>query len=181
MVADNMTEWTPSLLLEWSHFEADPHPGAYQDAMPVIRYDCNWTIESHKSGKSLFFVIRNIQLTACLIRNLSWVRAHAADDTLLEHVRGCFDMAEYLRPDMEKEMAAEFTPKQYPVRGSNEEEHMQCSRQDSRVVLGHLDGIHQRLADGIAKYESETDYGRNTKAQARYGRMFGEMRSSRSA
>lgn len=176
-----MTEWSPSMLLEWSHFEADPHPGAYQDAMPVIRYDCNWTIESHKSGKSLFFAIRNIRLTACLVRNLSWVRAHAADGALLEHVRGCFDMAEYLRPEMEKEMAAEFTTKQYPVRGSNEEERMQLSRQDSRVVLGHLDGIHQKLSAEIAKYESETDYGRNTAAQAKYGRMFDEMRSSRSA
>lgn len=174
-----MTKWTPSMLLEWNHFEADPHPGAYQDAMPVIRYDCNWTIESHKSDESLFFTIRDIRLTACLIRNLSWVRVHVADDMLLEHVRGCFDMAEYLRPEMENEMAAEFAPRQYPVRGSSEEERKQYSRQDSRVVLGHLDCIHQKLSEEISKYESETDYGRNTAVQAKYGRMFGEMRGSR--
>ena len=175
-----MTEWTPSERLEWHHFEADPHPGTYQDALPVIRYDCGWIVESHKSGGSLFFTIQNIRLTTSLVRNLSWVRRKMADNTLLEHVQGCFDLAEYLRPDMEREMAAEFASKQYPVRGSNEEERRQHSRQDSRVVLGYLDHIHQRLSTEITKYELDTGYGQIAEKQARYTRMFEEMRRSRS-
>lgn len=178
---DNITEWTPSTRLEWDHFEADAHPGAYQDALAVIRYDCNWVVESHKDGGSLFFTIQNIRLTAGLIRNLSWVRRGMADDALLAHVRGCFDLAEHLRPDMEDVLAAKFSQKRYPVRGSNEEERRQYSLQDSREALGHLDGIHQMLSSEIARYESETEYGRNAKVQNEYNRMFEEMRRARSA
>lgn len=181
MAPDNITEWIPSTRLEWSHFEADAHPGAYQDALAVIRYDCNWVVESHKSGESLFFTIQNIQLTTNLVRNLSWVRRGMADDALLAHVRGCFDLAEHLRPDMEENLAAEFAHKRYPVRGSNEEERRQYSLQDSRTALGYLDDIHQMLSTEIARYESETEYGRNTKVQNKYNRIFEEMRRARSA
>ena len=149
--------------------------------MAVIRYDCNWVVESHKDGGSLFFTIQNMRLTAGLIRNLSWVRRGMADDALLAHVRGCFDLAEHLRPDMEDALAAKFSQKRYPVRGSNEEERRQYSLQDSREALGHLDDIHQMLSSEIARYESETEYGRNTKAQNEYNRMFEEMRRARSA
>ncbi len=181
MAPDNMTEWTPSTRLEWSHFEADAYPGAYQDALATIRYDCNWIVESHKSGESLFFTIQNIRLTTNLVRNLSWVRRGMADDALLAHVRGCFDLAEHLRPDMEEILAAEFSHKRYPVRGSNKEERRQYSLQDSRAVLGYLDDIHQMLSSEIIQYESETEYGRNTEAQNKYNRMFEEMRRARSA
>ncbi|MCE2509328.1 MAG: hypothetical protein J4G04_08610 [Nitrosopumilaceae archaeon] len=181
MAPDNITEWTPSARLEWSHFEADAHSGAYQDALASIRYDCNWVVESHKSGESLFFTIQNIRLITSLVRNLSWVRRGVADDALLAHMQGCFDLAEHLRPDMEEILAARFSQKRYPVRGSNEEERRQCSLQDSRTALGHLDDIHQMLSSEIARYESDTEYGRNAKVQSKYDRMFEEMRRARSA
>lgn len=181
MASNNATEWSPSAPLEWSHFEADPHPGEYRDALAVIRYDCNWTVESHKSGKSLFFTISGIKLTTTLLRNLSWVRKRMADDALLAYARGCFDLAEHLRPDMEAMLAAEFGRKRYPVRGSNEEQRMQYSRQDSRVVLSGLNEIHRSLDSEIAAYGAETDFGRNAEAQEYYDGIFGKMRSARSA
>lgn len=180
MASDNTTNWTPMCSLEWEHFEADAHPGMYQDALAVIRYDCNWVVESQNIEGSLFFTIRDIRLTTTLVRNLSWVRKSVADDTLLEHVRGCFDLAEHLRPKLEERLAVKFTKRCYPVRGSNEEERKQLSLQDSRTALGHLDDVHQVLSEEISHYESETDYGRNAEAQEKYTTIFEKMRLSRS-
>ena len=74
--------------------------------------------------------------------------------------RGCFDLAEETKAQIEAELEDIFRDKSYPVRGSSEEERRQYSMQDSRVVLGALDRLHREiLLMRIEEYESGTNYG----------------------
>lgn len=181
MAPDGIIEWSPARHLAWDDFEADPHPGAYQDAMATVRYAGSWTVESHRSGDDLVFTIGRIRLVTQFVKNLSWVRSGAANDGLLGHVQGCFDLAEETKAQIEAELEDIFRDKSYPVRGSSEEERRQYSMQDSRVVLGALDRLHREiLLVRIEEYESGTNYGEDGLAQAKYDQRFARMRQSRS-
>ena len=179
MAQEGTIEWSPERRLVWDDFEADPHPGVYQDAMATMRYGCVWTVGSQKRGTDLFFTIDRIRLTTLFVKNLSWVRRGAAGDRLLYHVQGCFDLAEETRPDIELALAQVFEGKLYPVRGSSEEERRQFSMQDSRAVLGALDRLYRDvLVPRLKRYESNTDYGEDTQAQAEYDHRFAMMKQA---
>lgn len=177
MAPDGIIEWSPAGYLAWDDFEADPHPGAYQDAMATVRYAGTWMVESHDGDDGLFFTIGRIRLVTQFVKNLSWARPGAVSDDLLSHVQGCFDLAEETRPKIESELEDMFRDKAYPMRGSSEEERRQYSMQDSRVVLGALDRLHRdMLLVRIKEYESDTNYGENRLAQAKYDQRFSQMR-----
>ena len=173
--------WSPDIVLEWSGFEADPHPGMYQDALARIRYGCTWSVESHREGDDILFSIEKIRLTTEFVKNLSWVRKEAATERLRVHVQGCFDLAEELRPGMEALLAERFAGRMYPVRGSNPDEQTQNSMQDSRVALGDLGEIHGKLNAEIEEYQAKTRYGEDGPAQESYNARFAKMRGVRSA
>lgn len=180
MAQEGTIEWSPERRLVWDDFEADSHPGVYQDAVATMRYGCVWTVGSQKRGTDLFFTIDRIRLTTLFVKNLSWVRRGAADDRLLCHVQGCFDLAEETRPDVESDLARGFEGKLYPVRGSNEEERRQFSMQDSRAVLGALDRLYRDvLISNLQRYESDTNYGEDIQAQAKYDHRFDMMRQAK--
>ena len=179
MSVNNKIEWSPLRSLKWDDFEADPHPGAYQDVLTKVGYDCTWTIQSHKKDDQLFFTIHNIQLTTYFSKNLSWVRIGAATDTLLRHAQGCFDLAENIRPRIEDMLKKEFEVTFYPVRGSNEVEHKQYSKQDSRIVLSVLARLQSEvLSAEIARYQERTYYGENIAVQKEYNQRFAGLRLS---
>lgn len=181
MAPDGIIEWSPVEYLTWGDFEADPHPGAYQDAMATVRYAGTWMVESHNSGDGLFFTIGSIRLVTQFVKNLSWVRPGSANAHLLDHVQGCFDLAEETRSEIEAKLEEIFRDKSYPVRGSSEEERRQYSMQDSRIVLGSLDRLHREiLLARIERYESDTNYGENRQVQTKYDQRFNQRRESKS-
>lgn len=176
MSQSNTIVWSANTTLQWSDFEAEPHPGLYQDAMTTIRYDCTWNVESHDVDGTLSFSICNIHLHTVFVKNLSWVRINMVDECLLTHMRGCFDLAEYVRADMESLLTQKFENKLYPVRGTTPEEQKQNSMSDSRIVLGALQHIHDRLNARIAEYHADTEYGGNESSQATYNQRFNSIR-----
>lgn len=179
MSVDNKVEWSPLMPLKWDDFEADPHPGAYQDVLTSVGYDCTWTIQSHKKDDQLFFTIHDIRLTTHFSKNLSWVRIGVATDSLLRHAQGCFDLAENIRPRIEDMMKKEFEGRFYPVRGSNEVEHKQYSKQDSRVVLSVLSRLQSDvLSAEVVRYQERTCYGENIAVQKEYDQRFARLRAS---
>ena len=181
MSQEGVIVWSPDTLLEWNGFEADPHPGMYQDALARIRYGCTWSVESHREGDDILFSIEKIRLTTQFVKNLSWVRKESAAERLRVHVQGCFDLAEELRPRMESLLAERFAGRMYPVRGSNPDEQKQNSMQDSRLALGRLEEIHGMLDAEIEEYQTRTRYGEDRPAQESYNARFSRMRSIRSA
>lgn len=180
MVQEGVIAWTPLARLDWRDFEAEPHPGEYRDAFASIKYGCIWTIEFREDGGESFFAIRNIRLTTQFVKNLSWVRPMAANDDLLEHVRGCFDLAEETRPRIESKLEDLFSDVWYPVRGTDEDDRKQRSMQDSRVVLTALAKAYDGIWVGrMSQYEDDTRYGESAQMQAKYNRRFADMRRAR--
>ncbi|MXY61404.1 MAG: hypothetical protein F4Y82_04750 [Cenarchaeum sp. SB0665_bin_23] len=176
MSQDNTLAWSAGTALQWSDFEAEPHPGLYQDAKAIIRYNCTWNVESHDIDDTLSFSIRNIRLNTLFVKNLSWARINMVDECLLNHMQGCFDLAECLRPDMESALTQKFEYNLYPVRGGTMEEQTQNSMHDSRVVLGALQQIHDTLDAKIAQYQTDTRYGENESGQAVYDQRFSKIK-----
>ena len=170
--------WTPETYLSWDDFEADSHPGAYQDAQAIIKYGCVWKVRSHGNPLSTHFTINAIQLSTIFIKNLSWVRATAANTTLLKHVQGCFDLAEETRQSVEVELNNQFMDRRYLIRGSDLEEQKQNAMNDSRIVLRSLEDLRVRMLETrIRSYELETQYGKDLQNQAKYNRLFAQLRS----
>lgn len=179
MSAYNILEWSSSGHLKWKDFEAEPHPGVYQDVMPHVGYGCTWTIHSHRKDDQLFFSIHEIELTTRFFKNLSWVRIKSATKSSLCHAQGYFDLAESMRPDIQKMLKDEFDDKLYPVRGSNEAERKQYSKQDSRVVLSVLTRLQSEVLNvEISKYQERTCYGEDDTTQKEYDRKFSILRRS---
>lgn len=176
MSPDNTIAWSANTTLQWNDFEAEPHPGLYQDAMPIIRYSCTWNVESHDIDDTLSFSICDIRLNALFVKNLSWVRTNMVGEPLLAHMQECFDLAEYIRPDMESMLAQKFKGKMYPVRGNTPEEQKQNSMYDSRVVLGALQHIHDTLDAKIAEYQTDMGYGENELNHTTHNRKVGGIR-----
>ena len=177
MVQGNIIDWSADTTLHWDDFEAEPHPGVYQDAMATIRYGCTWNVESHDIDGTLSFSIRNIRLNTVFVKNLSWARVNIVDECLLVHMQGCFDLAEYIRADMEFMLTQKFEGKMYPVRGATPEEQKQNSMYDSRVVLGALQQIHNVLDAKIDEYQRDTRYGEDESSQATYNQRFSSIKS----
>ena len=181
MSDDNIVVWSADTALKWDDFAAEPHPGTYQDAIATIRYNCTWSIESHDADGILSFSISKIRLSTIFVKNLSWARIGMVNERLRVHMQGCFDLAEYIRPDMENALVQRFKGKLYPARGATPDEQQQNSVQDSRVVLGALQDIHKELDAKIAEYQDQTKHGEDESSQTRYSQRFTKMKNAKSA
>ena len=125
-------------------------------------------------GKDVFFFIEEINLTTQFLKHLSWVRENSATELLLHHQQGFFDLAEELRPNIEKTLYLKLSHNQYPTRGKNEAESKQFAKEHSGILIKtELDKLFEySYLQQAKKYESETEYGENKLKQKQYDERF---------
>ena len=178
MSENDIVEWSKNRLLTWSDYKAESHPGTFEDAHSAIKYRCTWTVDSKKIGNEILFFIENIVLHTEFHSLLSWVRSSEANDMLLKHEQGHFDLAQLINQENLKKLQNLFYGKQYPTRGKNEEQRKQLAKEDSgRMITLEVEKLEQYLLEQRNDYDVETDYGKNIEKQQKFNSMFEQLRS----
>ncbi len=177
MGENNVVVWSKNSFLKWSDFQAESNPAVFEDSHSVVKYRYTWTVNSDEIKNQILFFIENIQLSVEFHPFLSWVRPSQADDNLLKHEQGHFDLAELVKRENLKSIQNEFYEKRFPTRGKNEEQRKQFAKEDSGKMIGkEIEKLDVIFLQQSKKYDEETNFGQNLDKQSEYDSVFEKLR-----
>ena len=171
-------EWTPEFTLKWSDFQAESNPAVFEDSHSVIKYRFTWTVNSEKIDGQIVFLIEDIRLYVEFHPLLSWVRLSEANDSLLNHEQGNFDLAELVKNENLSKLQNQFYSKHFPTRGQNEAQEKQFAKEDSgKMINVEIEKLQELYDEKSQKYRDETKFGINSEEQSRYDSIFRTLRN----
>ena len=177
MEKDDALLWSRNYFLNWSDFQADSNPSAFEDSSSEIKFHYTWTVDSEMENGKVYYEIKNIHLSTYFLRHLSWVRRGQNSLNLLKHEQGHFDLAELSRFGIEEHVQNSFHNKKFLSRGKNDEEQKQSAREDSGMMISkELEKWNLYLSKKREEYDRETEFGLNIKSQQEYDNKFAELR-----
>jgi len=178
MMSENkILVWSNDSFLKWFDFEAESNSAAFEDSHSVIKYRYTWTVNSEKFGDQIIFFIENIQLSVEFHSVLSWVRLSQANDDLLKHEQGHFDLAELVKRENLEKLKSKFHEKQYPTRGKNEEQRKQFAKHDSGIMIAEeVEKLEEILSQRRQEYDEQTNFGQNLEKQLEYDSTFDRLK-----
>ncbi len=177
MSENNLLVWSNDSFLRWSDFKAESNSAAFEDSHSIIKYRYTWTVNSDKLENQILFFIENIQLSVEFHPVLSWVRLSQANDALLKHEQGHFDLAELVKRENHEKLKNKFHEKQFPTRGKNEEQRKQFAKQDSgKMIAEEIEKLEEILSQRRQEYDVQTNFGQNLEKQLEYNSIFDELR-----
>ena len=169
-------EWTPNFTLSWSDFQAESNPAVFEDSHSVIKYRFTWVVDSEKIDEQIVFLIKDISLFVEFHPLLSWVRQSDANESLLSHEQGNFDLAELVKRENIVNLQKEFYNKHFSTRGQNDEQRKQFAKEDSGKMINEQVEKLQNLFDKRSqKYQNDTNYGKNLEGQSKYDLTFRQL------
>ena len=173
----NIIPWSKDYLLSWSDFQAEPNPAVYEDSSSKIKYHYTWTVDSEMIDRQVLYFINDIQITTQFLKHLSWFRSQQANDNLLKHEQGHFDMAESFRPEILQAIKEKLQGKRFPTRGQNDEQRKQFAKENSGILIAHeLESWSEKLHKKSEQYDKETNFGTDLEAQKIYNERFSVLR-----
>ncbi len=177
MGENNVVTWSENTFLKQSDFQAESNPAAFEDSHSIIKYRYTWTVNSDEIKDRILFFIENILISVEFHPLLSWVRSSQYDDALLKHEQGHFDLAELVKRESLERIQNEFTDKQFPTRGKNEEQRKQFAREDSgRMIANEVEKLSVLFLQKKQKYDQETNFGKDPTRQSEYDSIFERLR-----
>jgi len=169
--------WSNDTFLRWSDFKAEPNSSAFEDSHSFIKYRYTWTVNSDKIENQIIFFIENIQLSVEFHSVLSWVRFLQANDDLLKHEQGHFDLAELIKRENLEKLKNKFYEKQFPTRGKNEEQRKQFAKHDSgKMIAEEVEKLEELLSKRRQEYDEQTNFGQNLEKQLEYNSAFDRLK-----
>jgi hypothetical protein len=176
MNENDVVEWSQNNSLKWSDFKAESNPAIFEDSHSTIKYGFTWIVNSDKLNEEIVFFIDDIQLTVEFHSLLSWVRLSEANDNLLKHEQGHFDLAEIIRRDYKKILENKFYDKVFPTRGKNDAQRKQFAKEDSgRMISKEVDKLTKILIKKREEYDVETNFGNNIEIQLKYAQSIEKL------
>ena len=108
---------------------------------------------------------------------LSSVRVSEANDNLLKHEQGHFDLAELVRRENISNLQMKFEGKKFPTRGKNEEQRKQFAKEDSgKMISVEVEKLQNMLDTRSKEYDEITDFGNNLDKQSEYDLQFEQLK-----
>lgn len=171
-------EWNPNSTLTWSDFQAESNPAIFEDSHNVIKYRFTWVVDSEKIDDDIVFLINDISLFVEFHPLLSWVRQSEANESLLNHEQGNFDLAELVKRENIISLQEEFYKKHFLTRGQNDEQRKQFAKEDSgKMIHKQVEKLQNLFDERSQKYQNETNYGKNLEAQSMHNLAFKQLRT----
>ena len=171
-------EWTPSSMLTWFDFKAESNPAVFEDSHSVIKYRFTWIVNSEKVDGNIVFLIDNIVLFVEFHPLLSWVRQSEANESLLNHEQGNFDLAELVKRENIQNLQEQFHKKHFSTRGQNGEQRKQFAKEDSgKMINKYVEKLQILFDKRSQKYHDDTNYGGNIEEQSKYDLAFKQLRT----
>ena len=170
-------EWSSDYSLTWSDFKAEYNPAIYEDSHSVMKYRFTWTVDSDEINDDIVFFIENIQLFTEFHPLLSWVRPTEANDELLKHEQGNFDLAEKINRENLKNLQNNFYEKQFATRGKNDDQRKQFAKIDSgKMIVSEITKLEELFEEQSQEYHEITSFGQNKEKQSEYNLIFDKLR-----
>ena len=177
MSENNVVVWSNDTFLKWSDFEAESNSATFEDSHSIIKYRYTWTVNSNEMKDQILFFIENIQLSVEFQSVLSWVRLSQANDNLLKHEQGHFDLAELIKRENLEKLKNKFHEKQFPTRGKNEEQRKQFAKHDSgKMIAEEVEKLEEILSQRRQEYDEQTNFGQNLEKQLEYNSIFDKLK-----
>lgn len=169
-------EWTSNFTLSWSDFQAESNPAVFEDSHSVIKYRFTWVVDSEIVDKNIVFLINDISLFVEFHPLLSWVRQSEANELLLNHEQGNFDLAELVKRENIKHLQEQFYKKYFSTRGQNDEQRKQFAKEDSgKMINEQVEKLQNLFNERSDKYHNDTNYGKNFEEQLNYDSIFKQL------
>lgn len=179
MNLNNVILWSKDYFLNWSDFQAESNPAAFEDAQSTIKYHYTWTVNSVDIDNRIQFFIEKIELTVEFYPLLSWVRESQFTPQLLKHEQGHFDLAELHRSIITEQIQSVFTGKFFSTRGQNLEQQKQFAREDSGFMIANeVEKWEKYISEKHEEYDKQTNYGQIIEKQHEYNNIFKKLRNT---
>lgn len=172
--------WNRTRILKWNDFKKKPDPKDKASASLAVGFESKPLIEHIKIGGKFKFKIRDMQLHAVFIPDLSWVMKNIGKKSstlLLKHEQGHFDLAEEIIRRTRIKTTNYFHNRSFTVKGKNE------SRAKKDAIL-QVSKIRKELENKLQKefksqeteYDDKTNHGLIIKYQEQYNKRFEKLR-----
>ncbi|MGY5147583.1 MAG: hypothetical protein ACW9W4_06265 [Candidatus Nitrosopumilus sp. bin_7KS] len=169
-------EWTSNFTLSWSDFQAESNPAVFEDSHSVIKYRFTWVVDSDIVDRNIVFLINDISLFVEFHPLLSWVRKSEANESLLNHEQGNFDLAELVKRENMMHLQEQFYKKHFSTRGQNDEQRKQFAKEDSgKMINEQVEKLQNLFNERSLKYQNDTNYGKNFDEQLKYDLIFKQL------
>jgi len=171
--------WNKTKILKWTDFKKKPNAKSKGSASSAIGFQSMPSIESIKTGTAFEFKIRNMELHAIFIPDLSWVMKNIGKKNktlLLKHEQGHFDLAEEITRDT-RTKTNNFQDRSLTVKGKNEK----MAKKDAIIQISKIRKkieveLHKKLKIQESKYDDDTNHGLIIGYQEKYDERFKQLR-----
>ncbi|AFS80686.1 hypothetical protein NKOR_03980 [Candidatus Nitrosopumilus koreensis AR1] len=152
--------WNNTQILKWSDFKKKSDPDSEASANAAIGFESKPIIEYLKVGKQLKYKIKDLQLNAIFIPNLSWVTKNInlkEGNLLLKHEQGHFDLAEEVIRKIKNKSTGIY--KVFTIKEKNKNNMKEATLQVNKI----RDDIESELQNEFniqeSKYDNKTNHG----------------------
>lgn len=172
--------WKKTHVLKWKDFKKKPDFSSKASASSAIGFESKPFIEHIKTGNKFKFKIKDMQLNAVFIPDLSWVMKNISkknSKSLLKHEQGHFDLAEEITRKTKTKITNRFHDRSLVVKGKNED----VAKKDAVLqATGIRKEIECRLQKEFksqeTRYDDKTNHGLFIEHQEEYNKRFEKLR-----
>ncbi|HET6457474.1 MAG TPA: hypothetical protein VFG24_01175 [Nitrosopumilaceae archaeon] len=172
--------WNKTQILKWIDFKKNPSLKAKASASSAIGFESKPIIEHIKIGDKFKFKIRDMQLHAVFIPDLSWVLKNLSEKSgalLLKHEQGHFDLGEEITRKIRIKTINRFQNRSLIVKGKNEEKAKKDAVLQVTKIRKEIEGkLQQESKRQETTYDDETNHGLIIEYQEKYNKRFKKLR-----
>jgi len=172
--------WNKTRILKWIDFKKKPRIKAKASASSAIGFESKPIIEHIKVGSKFKFKIRDMQLHAVFIPDLSWVMKNLSErdgTLLLKHEQGHFDLGEEITRRIRTKTTNRFQNRSLIVKGKNKEKAKKDAILQVTKIRKEIEGkLQKEFKSQETKYDDKTNHGLIIEYQEKYNKRFKKLR-----
>jgi len=173
--------WNKNRFLKWSDFKKKIYPKDKASAISAIGFESEPIIEHIKTGTKFTFKIKDMQLHAIFIPNLSGVIKNLNEKNmalLLKHEQGHFDLAEEITRKARIKANNRFKNRFMSVKGKNQKTAEKNATYRTTTIRKNINyKLQKDLNNQETKYDDKTKHGLSKTNQQKYNKRFKKLRS----
>jgi len=172
--------WKKTRVLRWNDFKKKPDLKSKASASSAIGFESKPFIEHIKTGNRFKFKIKDMQLNAVFIPDLSWVMKNIGkknSKSLLKHEQGHFDLAEEITRKTRTKVTNRFHDKSLVVKGKNEDLAKKYAVSQATGIRKEIEcKLQKEFKSQETRYDDKTNHGLITGYQEKYNKRFEKLR-----
>jgi hypothetical protein len=172
--------WNKNRFLKWTDFKKKSDSNSNWSSNSAIGFESTPFIEHIKTGGRFKFKIRDMQLHAIFIPDLSWMIKNISKKNrrlLLKHEQGHFDLAEEITRKTRTKTNNRFQNRTLTSKGKNKNMAKKDAIFQTSKIRKKISGkLQKQLNNQETKYDDKTNHGLIKRHQDTYNKRFRKLR-----